>query len=131
MTVDPIQADLNIRFTYRADRGESWRILRDTGQIWGDCEDYALTLIWLLEGQSTLRFWWALITFKYVLWQCHAPNGRGHIVLWRRGIGWTDNIQRRTVDRQYLKYRGYRLLFPILPPFVAAKFLARPLLRLM
>lgn len=148
MTVDPIQRDLNARFAYRADTGESWRILKDVGQVWGDCEDYGLTLIWLLEGGFDLianpenrtvlrecivmlRFWLALISCKYVLWQCQSPNGVGHVVLWCRGYGWTDNMMQRQMTRAELKRLGYRLQFPWPVPMVALKFIARPLLRLL
>ncbi|TDE33179.1 hypothetical protein [Antarcticimicrobium sediminis] len=129
MAADAVQASLNGRFTYHADKGESWRIMRDQGPVTGDCEDYSLTLIWLYEGRSMLRFWWALITFRYVLWFCLSPSGDGHAVVWCRGRGWTDNIQRRLVSRGDLKAMGYRLRIPYLVPLVALKFLLRPLLR--
>jgi predicted transglutaminase-like cysteine proteinase len=124
------QRDLNSRFSYQPDQGETWRILTGDGPVQGDCEDYALTLIWLIEGRSMFRFWWALVTFRYVLWHCRSPQGEGHAVLWMRGAGWTDNIQKRILpSRRDLKARGYRMSFPILFPLVALKFLLRPLLR--
>lgn len=126
MTLLLAQTDLNARFTYRRDTGESWRVLTGGGPVEGDCEDYSLTLIWLAEGRSWVGFWRALISFKYVIWFCHAPNGEGHAVLWCRGQGWTDNIQRRIVARLP---EGYRLRVPYLVPQVALKFLLRPLLR--
>lgn len=131
MIADDIQRDLNARFTYRDDTGESWRILKDSGQVWGDCEDYALTLVWLRAGRSIWRFWLALLTFKAVLWQCKSPNGVGHVVVWCRGYGWTDNMMQRPMTRAELERRGYRLQLPWLAPLVALKFMARPLLRLM
>ncbi len=129
MDVSSVQSDLNRRFTYRSDRGENWQILKGPGSIRGDCEDYSLTLIWLLEGRSMRRFWWALITFKYVIWHCLSPRGAGHAICWIRGAGWTDNIQRRVVTRRDLKRAGYRLRYPYLAPLVALKFLLRPILR--
>jgi hypothetical protein len=40
MNFDAAQADLNGRFTYKADQtGEKWSILRGPGAISGDCED--------------------------------------------------------------------------------------------
>lgn len=116
---------LNRRFTYRRDTGESWRILKGDGPIAGDCEDYALTLVWLCEGRSMLRFWWALFVCRYVLWYCLSPAGNGHVALWIRGRGWTDNIQRRVVPRLP---EGYRLRFPCLVPVIALKFALRPVL---
>lgn len=126
MQIDAAQADLNSRFTYSADGGDSWRILSGSGAVAGDCEDYSLTLIWLAEGRSLARFWLALIMFKYVIWFCHSPGGYGHAVVWCRGSGWTDNIQREFVPS--LRAIGYKMRFPFLPPFVAVKFMLRPLM---
>lgn len=127
MAADTVQASLNGRFTYHADKGESWRIMGGDGPVAGDCEDYSLTLVWLYEGRSMWRFWWALVTFEYVLWQCLSPGGAGHAVVWCRGRGWADNIQHQLVSRGDLKAKGYRLRFPYLFPLVALKFLLRPL----
>lgn len=124
------QRDLNRRFSYRPDKGEYWQILTGAGPVQGDCEDYSLTLIWLIEGQSMLRFWWALIRFKYVIWHCTSPSGAGHAVLWMWGAGWTDNIQQRFLSsRRELAELGYKLAFPNLLPLVVLKFLLRRLLR--
>jgi len=120
--LDDTQRALNARFTYKADNRDHWKILAATGKVSGDCEDYSLTLIWLWEGQSMWRFWLALITFKYVLWFCRSPGGEKHLVVWCRGRGWTDNIQRELVRE--LPDR-YRLFFPYVFPLVALKFMLR------
>ena len=108
-----VQASLNARFTYRAELKDRWRIMTGTGPVQGDCEDYALTLIWLWEGRSMWRFWWALCIRRYVLWHCTVPSGAGHVVLWRRGRGWTDNIQRHLVTPLPGAYRR-RFPYPVL-----------------
>ena len=51
--------ELNKRFVYKSDSGriDNWRIIKSpVGAIYGDCEDYSLTLIWLLEGKSMSRY---------------------------------------------------------------------------
>jgi len=126
MNVDAVQQDLNTRFTYRRDTGERWTILRGDGPVQGDCEDYALTLIWLYEARSILRFWFGLLIFRYVIWHCVSPGGEKHAIVWCRGRGWTDNIQRRMVRRTDLKAAGYRLRFPYIAPTILLKFLLRP-----
>jgi hypothetical protein len=126
--MNEIQNSLNKRFRYASDEGDSWRIMAALGPVSGDCEDYSLTLVWLWERQSLLRFWWALVTFKYLFWHCRSPSGGGHLVVWCRGRGWTDNIQRKLVAKLP---DGYHLRFPYLFPLVALKFLLRPLLRLL
>lgn len=128
MSIKSALEDLNSRFVYRRDKGESWKILKTAGRIDGDCEDYSLTLIWLAEGKSIIRFWWALITFKYVIFYCMSPRDVGHAILWVRGHGWIDNIQREFFPSP--RARSYRLRFPVLAPLVAMLFVLRPLLRL-
>jgi len=106
MTFRDAQADLNTRFNYRPDgRLGRWRVMRDHGPVWGDCEDYALTLIWLAEGRSWLRFWFALVSFKYLLWVGKSPSGATHAILWVRGHGWTDNILQKPSARLPASYR--------------------------
>lgn len=114
-------AYLNNRFRYVADRGERWRIMRGIGVLRGDCEDYALTLIWLWQDHSMWRFWWALITFRAVLWHC-TNHGSGHVVLWVRGHGWVDNVQKEFTPQKPVRCR---LRFPWIAPLVALKFLLR------
>jgi len=122
-----VQNTLNSRFTYKGDKGERWKILASEGPVSGDCEDYSLTLIYNLERGSMFRFWWALTTSKYVPWFCLTPNGVGHVVMWCRGLGWTDNIQQEFVTKAVLSEKGYKLRYPFLPPLVAFKFATRNL----
>lgn len=124
MKLQLAQYDLNDRFTYQGERRETWRILTGPGKVRGDCEDYALTLVWLAEGRSLWRFWWALLICRYVIWYCKSPGGGGHAVLWCRGAGWTDNIMRDfVIDRKKLKSKGYGLRFPMILPLVVLKML--------
>lgn len=115
--------ELRSRFRYTSDgaKVDRWCILKDAhGPLEGDCEDFALTLIWMMERKSMWRFWFAICTFKYRIWYVLSPRGAGHAVLKHRGK-WVDNIQRRWVDD--LKSKGYKLCFPWLPPLVALKML--------
>lgn len=111
--------DLNTRFIYTPDQGERWKILKNNaGPLRGDCEDYSLTLLWMLSGRSMVWFWLNILTFRYTFWYC-TFNGEGHFVMYRIGHGWIDNIQRRYVK----KLSGhYRLWFPLLAPAVGVKF---------
>lgn len=126
-TTDAALRDLRRRFTYRPDGGlDRWRILRaPAGPLVGDCEDYALTLAWILAGKSLARFWLDLVLCRSVIWFCLSPRGRGHAMLWRRGRGWSDNIYRGWSPRP-----RHRRLFPMLAPLVALKFGVAAVLRL-
>jgi len=130
-TFNQAQIDLNGRFKYTSDgKLDSWQILKSEGILKGDCEDYSLTLIWLSEGKSTMRFWLALLTFKYLIWYCKSPSGVGHACLWVRGRGWTDNIQRKVLkDYKAMNGKGYKLVFPYVVPIVLLKMLIGKVLR--
>jgi hypothetical protein len=123
VNIKEAQDELNARFVYKADRGERWRILtNDTGAIEGDCEDYSLTLAWMMSDKSKLKFWLNILTFKFVIWNCRSPRNIGHAVMWIRGHGWTDNITKKIVSKSYLKDKGYQLLFPFLGPLAIFKY---------
>jgi len=67
---DKIVTSFNARWEYRLDKEQygakdAWRIIRYTnpkGKYVGDCEDYSLSILWRLTGQSDWKFWWSLIT---------------------------------------------------------------------
>lgn len=121
-----ILSEFNSRFTYREDIGwlDHWEILDTTGLVQGDCEDYALTLIYLFEGASMWRFWLSLINLKHVLWFARSEsNNEGHILLWKRGHGWVDNTTKVFNDKPA---QGFKRRYPFLFPMVLVKFAVRP-----
>lgn len=103
--------ELNDRFVYKRDRKEHWTILRNlTGPLEGDCEDYALTLLWFESQRSTVRALWALFRGTYKIWFCYyTPTGEGHAVLSHDGE-YIDNIQKRWVSD--LGPLGYDMRYP-------------------
>ncbi len=119
--------DLRRRFTWRRDAGgDSWRILRDLdGPLVGDCEDYALTLAWILAGRSVWGLWRDVLLLRSVVWFCVTEGGQGHAMLWRRGLGWSDNIW-----RGWSPAPRHRRRFPLLAPLLAVKFGQAAALRL-
>lgn len=123
-------SNLNGRFKYRREDDklplDNWRIMKGLGTIWGDCEDYALTLIWLLQDQSKVKFWWALLTWKYMVYHCEY-NGDGHAVLRRRSDGmWIDNIGRSWNNKLSPKYD---VKYPYTIFGVAIKMVAATIMR--
>lgn len=111
--------DLAARFEWISDgRLDSWRILdAPSGPLQGDCDDFAVTALWLAEGRSMWRFWWAILTFRAVFWLVKGRSWGSHVVLWHRRHGWIDN-QNPTWGPNRDKLR-----LPFLPPVVAAKML--------
>lgn len=78
------------RFRYRAEARDRWSLLDGPGLVRGDCEDFALTVAWIVCGRSWWRFFWAVLLCRVVFWHVRL-GGRGHMMLWVRGAGWIDN----------------------------------------
>ena len=57
---------LKERFVYKADEEDIWTVLADHGVVYGDCEDYALTLQKQVGGQ---------------LWYVKARDQQAHMIL--------------------------------------------------
>lgn len=108
---DPLD-DLRGRFTYLADVRDRWTVLdAPTGPLWGDCDDFALTALWLLAGRSWLRMLWLIATFQACMWRTRTGSGLGHMMLWVRGSGWICNIYPTFGDRKF------PLRMPLVLPF--------------
>jgi hypothetical protein len=100
---------------------DSWRIMRGDGKLRGDCEDFSLTLVWMMCDKSMIKFWLAIIFMRYRIWYCKSPSGVGHAIVCHRGH-WTDNIQRVWVADKP-EARGYKLVMPFLAPMLVLKML--------
>ena len=69
---DKIVSSFNKKWKYRYDKdqygmADAWKIIyseNDEGKFVGDCEDYALSILWRLSGESHLKMWWLLITHQ-------------------------------------------------------------------
>lgn len=86
-------ADLAARFKWVSDgKLDSYRILNNpTGPLEGDCDDFAVTALWLVEDKSMGKFWWALITGKARIWYVKGDGWASHVVLNHKDYGWIDN----------------------------------------
>lgn len=89
MTPESI-SDLRERFTWTADKRDGWSVLRGEGPLRGDCDDFAVTALMVVEG-SWFRWWGAVIRRRAYFWRCLDRNGVGHMLLHHRRHGWIDN----------------------------------------
>lgn len=88
-----ILADLRARFRYRSEESDRWNLLTaPAGPLRGDCDDFALTALWLLSGRSWPRLLWLVMTFQMMLWFVRTSADVPHMALWVRGRGWICNI---------------------------------------
>ncbi len=111
--------DLVARFKWTSDgKFDSYKILDEPeGPLQGDCDDFAVTALWLAEGRSMWRFWMALLTFRAVIWMVKGKKFASHVVLYHRKLGWIDNQNPAWGERKD------KLRFPVLAPIVALKML--------
>ena len=94
-------------FEYKADDSRNiWRILKKDN-LKGDCEDYALTALYIETG-SMIKFWKELIIGSAKIQYCKSPSGGGHAILRYKGM-YIDNWQRKYVDLEYLIEQGYEI----------------------
>jgi hypothetical protein len=120
MNPDDANRKVASRFKYRADpaMGDPWHIL-DTSRstIRGDCEDYALTVLSLIEGGGLFGVLKALWSKRAAIWFCIDPQGdRRHILEYRK-VGFLDNQQQMWGERLWYEEIGYR--FKKRQPFLA------------
>lgn len=116
-TLDDDIATFISRFHYEVDIRDRWSRIEDTAR--GDCEDFALTILWILAGRSWWRLFWWVLTLRAMPWYTRA-GGQPHIMLWIRGRGWIDNIH----PNWSIKPKHPRI-YPILAPVLALKLLIK------
>lgn len=100
-------------YEYKYDTGDTWSILKpdDDGKYRGDCEDFALTVLWILCDQSWLKFWFKLILGNAKL--CYVNNNGGHAVL-KVGNEYIDNWTKRWVSKEYMEGLGHTFKPPLI-----------------
>ena len=116
MTPDPL-TPLHRRFRYRADGPDCWTLLdAPSGVLQGDCEDFAITALWLICGKSWTKLWWRVATGRACIWQVRTSAGAPHACLWVKGSGWICNIH-----PQWQPKCPHRRVYPYLAPLMALK----------
>ena len=116
--IKKITEDLKETFEYVPDirkygKRESWCIMRPDplGKEWpvykGDCEDFALTVLYHYSGKSWLKFWYYLFTYKAHVRYCYVGTpDQGHAVL-KFGDVYIDNIFGTTTTKDEMEAKGY------------------------
>lgn len=108
---------VNNLFVYQYDTeqynaADYWRVLDvDAEKDEGDCEDYALTVAWLLAGRSRLKF--LKMLFKKEFQICFISTSVGGHAILKHGDLYVDNWKRKwTTKNEYEKdYANYEWTF--------------------
>tara|TARA_B100002019_G_scaffold237890_1_gene212823 strand:+ start:638 stop:1039 length:402 start_codon:yes stop_codon:yes gene_type:complete len=102
---------LNNTWKYRRDmdqygKKDYWKVMKKPPYE-GDCEDYALTMLYLISGKSWLKFWMYLFTFRAKLCLVTTKNGQGHGVLKFRKM-YIDNWTKKFVTKEEMEAIGHK-----------------------
>jgi len=100
----------NSLFEYKADQGDQWRIPKiKNGKILGDCEDYALgVLYYVIAEKSLFKFWLLLLTKAKIHYV--RNDGEGHAVL-RLDGKYIDNWTKEWVSKKEMEALGHKFHF--------------------
>jgi len=100
---DNIVSDFTAKWEYRLDStqygmADAWKIIYSedsNGKFVGDCEDYSLSILYRLCGESHLKMWWMLLTHQAGICLVGPSNRKvSHAVLRYKG-DYVDNWTRR------------------------------------
>lgn len=98
--------ELNELYQYRFDPSyDKWRIL-SINNFSGDCEDYALSVLYYVICNQSLSKFWKLLVFGDAK-ICYAENGGGHAVLQLDGM-YIDNWTKDWVSRERMESLGHK-----------------------
>jgi len=110
---DRIVKKMAAKFKYRWDTEQyklrdAWFIMEenDKGKLEGDCEDFALTLLYKLKGESLFKFWLSLIIRESKICGVEMDGKICHAVLYYRGE-YADNWTRKFVNKDVINANGF------------------------
>jgi len=84
--------ELARNFVYKSDGDkDTWRILKPDDLV-GDCDDYALTALYIVCGGDMDKFWEMLESKSASIAYYKLPSGSGHAVL---------HVEGRYIDNNY------------------------------
>ena len=112
--MDEHVAHLNETWKYLYDDdqygSDTWHIIKEPPYE-GDCEDYALTLLWLMSGKSMVNFWINIITMQAQLRRVSMKRGGFHVVLkvgdlyadnWTKAFVTWEEMEEKCGHKKYL-----------------------------
>ena len=96
-----IVKQINKDFVYKKDSGkDKWSVMfpAEDGKLYGDCEDYSLTVAYRMCNCSLIEMFYALFRRKFVFHYVLTKAGEGHAVMEHEGK-YIDNWTKRWVTK--------------------------------
>jgi predicted transglutaminase-like cysteine proteinase len=103
------------QFQYLKDKNfiiDPWFVMPTSsdGKLRGDCDDFALTCIWLACDRNVAKFIWrVLVTHQYRIYMARTADGENHAVGYADGF-WFDNWTLEALPKQqFFQKTGHRI----------------------
>jgi predicted transglutaminase-like cysteine proteinase len=100
--------DLNKNFVYTPERKDKWRVMKPDvqGKYRGDCEDYALTALYLLKDRTYTGMLFSLVFGRARIIYCETAMLEPHAVL-KIGDLYLDNLYKKFMTKEQMLEIGY------------------------
>jgi len=97
----------NKLFEYKSEQGDQWRILKQDsdGLFRGDCEDFALSVLYYVIAEKSLFKFWELLATRAKIH--YVDNNGGHAVLQFDGK-YIDNWTQEWVTKEHMESLGHK-----------------------
>ena len=106
MNIDKANDIVAKGFKYQKENTDFWRVLDTTKETFsGDCEDYGLTVLWLICDRNIKKFVDAILSGKAKLWFCETPYGKHNILEYDHLF--CDNIEKQWKSINYYAGKDY------------------------
>jgi len=133
---DKIVSSFTSKWKYKIDKdqfgaADSWKIIYsadDKGKFVGDCEDYSLSILYRLCGESHLKMWWMLLTHQAGICLVGPSKWKvSHAVLrykgeyvdnWTRKFGGKDKIEK---NHTFHVFYGYGWAYQVAIKMIISK----------
>lgn len=105
------------RFVYKEDPKswwpDYWFVMKEKdGKMYGDCDDFAVTVLWLVCKRNLLKFFWhVLFTHKHKVYRVRSNNSStyNHLI-GRVDDYWFDNWTLKALDKEtFFKKTGHKM----------------------
>ena len=135
-TRDKIVSTFTSKWKYKLDKdqfgaADSWKIIYSAdadGKFVGDCEDYSLSILYRLCGESHLKMWWMLLTHQAGICLVGPSKWKvSHAVLrykgeyvdnWTRKFGAKNNIEK---NHTFHVFYGYGWAYQVAIKMIISK----------
>jgi hypothetical protein len=115
---------VSVRFKYRADKniilGDTWGVMPEQDEeMTGDCDDFAITCIWLACGRNIWKFvLYVFILHRYRFYHATTRTGEPHIIGFADGL-WFDNWSLAAMPQyEFFQLTRHKKRFPYPSPIV-------------